>query len=79
MGELVPHGLPPQEHRGCRSRALRMEMRCQICTCMPGLCRCAHESESSPHNHGAHRLEWHLPGRRGRPRLGRKWRDGLSG
>lgn len=45
MGELVPHGLPPQEHRGCRSRALEMEMRCRIWTCMPGLYRYAHESE----------------------------------
>lgn len=45
MGELVPWGLAPQEHLGCRSRALKMEMRCQIQSCMPGLCRCARESE----------------------------------
>ena len=30
MGELVPWGVAPQEHLGCRSRALKMEMRCQI-------------------------------------------------
>ena len=45
MGELVPWGLAPQEHHGCRSRALKMEMRCQIWSCMPGLCGWAHESE----------------------------------